>query len=120
MDRHQPLILQRRARRAVRMVLIADLGAAVGVEGVVDRRREPQLLVVIGRRELEAPDEGVQPGRFRPARPAGRDIGIADDSPQLNEARVVFQVVTRQHHLERAVAVGVAVLAAAHIEGVAL
>src|SRR5215211_1091458 len=63
-----------------------DVVLAVGIEGVVDGRGQPELFLVVGRGALKATDEGVETWSFRAAGATWRHIGIADDPPQLDQS----------------------------------
>ncbi len=110
------VIAQLRARRATARRSRRNLDLAVGVERIVERAAQAQLLVIVRRRHLHSPDHGINPRRLRSTRPAGRDIGIKDDPSHLHERRVTVQTVPREHHLKGALTIRVTILGTAHIE----
>jgi hypothetical protein len=76
--------------------------------------------MIVGDAQLESSHNRIQSGRLVAPRATRWDVGVADDSPKLNQGSVTAQVVPLENDLKRAFAVFVGVLRTAHVEGVAI
>src|SRR5919202_3602028 len=80
---HLPAVAEAGTRGALRWRGSRHFGLTIGVEGVVERRSQCQLLLVIGGAELESPNQGIQPGGFFATGAAWCHIRISDDLAHL-------------------------------------
>jgi len=94
--------------------------SAVCVKGVIQGRRQPQLLVIVGHAELEATDEGIDARRFRGSGAARWHVGIVDDFRHGHERLIFCQAVALQHDHECTFSRLVAVFGTAHVKRVAV
>src|SRR5918911_3443689 len=74
-----PTVAEAGTRGSLRWRGSRHFGLTIGVEGVVDWRSQCQLLLVIGGAELEASNQGIQPGGFFATGAAWCHIRIPDD-----------------------------------------
>src|SRR5687768_836915 len=80
---YTPAVAQPRSWRARICRRTRELGLAVRVQCIVQRRRQAQLLMIVLDGRLKPADNRGETGSFWPARSARRNIRIANDPAHL-------------------------------------
>ena len=86
-----PVVRQPGPRRATSRRCGGHLRLAIGIEGVVNGKDDAKLLVIVGNGSLQAPEQGVDPGRLRSPCASSRDVTIANDPTQLDQRGVFIE-----------------------------